>query len=389
MSFSLNLNMGKISKEALSVLNLSLCKGIGNFAINTLIAEIGCGSALFEPDVVKLRGVEGISEKMLETILNGPDKDTVSEELELMDRCSVRPIAITEDGYPESLKNLGMDAPPLIRVRGSYMERDQLAIGLVGSRNCTHYGRVQARRFAMSMAEKGFTIVSGHARGIDSHCHRAAMQAGGRTIAVLGCGLARLEKLSEPELALDIAENGALVSELPMKAPPLARHFPPRNRLISGLSGAVVVIEAGAKSGTLITARCAAEQGKMVFAIPGSVESSTSHGCHQLIRDGAVLAESPLQVIDEMGPMAAPVRIENTEHGAENKSETVNDPRQLTLNEREKTVIAAIEHEPRLLDDITEEAGLPPSVMTSVLLTLEMKGLITRLAGDRYVLGSV
>ncbi len=380
----------KMDTETFSLLRLSLCRGIGDYVINRLLEVFGSAEAVFDMERDELTAVEGISETLADRIEAGPGDGVMEAELDLMERCNTDLLAIGSVSYPEPLRHMGLDAPPLLRVRGDYIERDGLALGMVGSRNCTHYGRGQARRFAMELAGKGFTIVSGHARGIDTECHRAALQAGGRTFGVLGCGLARLAKLSEPELALEIAENGALISELPMEAPPLARHFPPRNRLISGLSAGVIVVEAGGRSGSLITARYAGEQGKSVFAIPGSVMSVSSRGCHQLIRDGAVLTENPAQVLEELGPLPAPVNISCVgEKDNTSDIELVEDLREMALNEREKQVLRVVEHEPRLLDDLVAEAGLPASVVSGTLMILEIRGLITRLEGDRYVRGGI
>ncbi len=378
-----------IDDETFAILKLSFCRGIGNFAVHGLMREFGTACEVFRRRRDRLQEVDGISTALAESITRGPLKEEIENELDLIERCNTTLIAIGDDRYPGMLRHLGDAAPPLLRVRGEYRNRDQLAVALVGSRNCTHYGRVQARRFSLGLIEKGFTIVSGHARGIDSECHRAALQAGGRTVAVLGCGIAQIDKLSDPELALQIAGKGALISELPMCAPPLARNFPPRNRLISGLSTGVVVVEAGRRSGTLITARFAGEQGKAVFAIPGNVESSSSRGCHELIRDGAILTENPRQVVDELGPL--PHAIEISEGGIDHKNdgkEVIDDPRQMSLNGREKQILNFVEHEPRLLDDLIEAADLPVSVISSTLMSLEIRGLVTRLEGNRYVRGS-
>ena len=377
----------KLDEETYALLSLSFCEGVGNLAVHRLLACFGSASKVLAAGRGELCSVEGLSEKLIASIRKGPDDGMLEDELDLLDRCHTELLAFGSDSYPELLKHLGEGSPPLLRIRGDYLSRDRLSVALVGSRNCTHYGRTQARRFSMALAEKGFTIVSGHARGIDSECHRAALNADGRTIAVLGCGIGRLEKLGDPELALDIAENGALLSELPMNAPPLAKHFPPRNRLISGLANGVVVVEAGKKSGSLITARCAGEQGRSVFAIPGSIMSASSRGCHQLIRDGAFLTENPNQILEELGPLPEPVSMHEDGEEAENdESEVVKDPRELSLNEREKKVLKVVEHQPRLFDDIIEDTRLSVSELSSVLMSLEIRGLVTRLEGNRYVL---
>ncbi len=375
-----------IDGETLALLGLSFCPGIGPLSIHRLLEAFGAAERVLELSRNELTA-GGVNGKVAEAVVRGPKKEDVEDELDLLVRCGTKLLGIHSRGYPEPLRRLGHDAPPLLRLRGDYLEQDRLAVALVGARNCTHYGRMQGRRFAMGLVDKGFTIISGHARGIDAECHRAALQAGGRTLAVLGCGLARLDSLNDPELALEIAESGALLSELPMEAPPLARHFPPRNRLISGLSTGVVVLEAGSRSGSLITARFAGEQGKTVFAVPGSVESAASRGCHQLIRDGAVLIESPGGVPQELGPLPSPVRMCGGEAGGADAL-AVEDPRETALNGREKRVLQAVEHQPLHLDELLEETELPVSLLSGALMSLEIRGLVTRLEGDRYVRGA-
>ncbi|MCK4374429.1 MAG: DNA-processing protein DprA, partial [Candidatus Brocadiae bacterium] len=259
----------------------------------------------------------------------------------------------------------------------------QLAVAVVGSRHCSTYGRQQASRLAADLAGMGFTIVSGMAYGIDSAAHRGALTARGRTLAVLGCGLAKAPSPGDEELALDIAENGALLSELPMEAPPRPGNFPPRNRLISGLSLGVVVVEAAGRSGALITARLAGEQGKAVFAVPGNVDSPTSRGCHQLIRDGAVLVENARDVVDGLGPLSAPIELAGRAH--EGPARPVEDARVMALNERERSILDLVGPSPRHIDEIVTETQLAPSIVSSTLLTLEIRGLIQQLAGQRYV----
>ncbi len=373
--------------ETAALLHLSLCRGVGALAIHRLLEKFGSAAKVMELDRKELTSAQGISTGLAEAILSGPEKERMESELDLLERCDTRLCAISSDSYPEPLRHLDRDAPPLLRIRGRYRDGDRLAIALVGSRNCTHYGRAQGRRFSMALAEMGFTIVSGLARGIDSECHRAALQAGGRTIAVLGCGISRLDALSDPELALKILENGALISELPMDAPPLARHFPPRNRLISGLSTGVIVVEAGIRSGSLITARMAGEHGRAVFAVPGSVDSPSSRGCHQLIRDGAILIERPGEVPEQLGPLASPVPVNDDEgtSPAGERTSMVEDTREMILNEREKTVLGAVQHEPRHLDELIDDTQLAVSLLSGTLMSLEIRGLVTRLEGDRYV----
>jgi len=382
--------MAHSETETLAALKLSLCEGVGGVVIHRLIEGLGSAEAALAAPVDRLCQVEGISEELARRIHRGPDERAVETELDFMQRGHVRLVPVTSEDYPLPLKHLDADAPPLLRMRGDYQRRDMLSVAIVGSRRSTHYGRTQARRFAMGLSGMGFTIVSGLARGIDAEAHRASLQAKGRTIAVLGCGLGMLDKLDEPDLALEIAENGALISELPMLAPPLPGHFPPRNRLISGLSLGVLVVEAGKKSGSLITARWGGQQGKAVFALPGNVDSPASHGCHQLIRDGALLVQDPRDVAEGLGPLSDPLELPAAA-GQEPSEEdtgrpmTVDDARALTLNEREKQIYGLIEQAPLHIDVVIAQSGLPASIVSSTLLTLEIRGLARQLPGQRYV----
>ena len=379
--------------EAEAMLRLSFCEGIGPVAVHRLLDVFGSAAEVLGASAGALRKIEGIGPETVSRIRKGPDPQKLERELDLAERSRTRFIPSTSPDYPHPLKQLGEDAPPLLRVRGDYRRPDMLAMALVGSRRCTHYGVSQARRFAMGLCGMEFTIVSGLARGIDAEAHRATIQARGRTLAVLGCGLSRLDALNDPELALEVADHGALISELPMRAPPLPRHFPPRNRLISGLSLGVLVLEAGKKSGSLITARWAGEQGKSVFALPGQVDSSASRGCHALIRDGATLVENPRELVEELGPLSDPLRLpeeesDDGEAGRDTSGRTVTDPREMTLNDREQTILETLGTSPLPVDSVIDSTGLPASIVSSTLLTLEIKGLIQQLPGGNYVRAS-
>jgi DNA processing protein len=308
----------------------------------------------------------------------------LEDELEALDRFKSRLVPFFSDEYPSLLKHLGPSAPVLLRVRGEYLPQDRLAVALVGSRRCSLYGRKQAGRFSCDLAGMGFTIVSGLAWGIDQAAHRGAIAAGGRTLAVLGCGLDQILGGREAELALDIADKGALISELPMGTPGRAGNFPARNRIISGLSLGVVVVEAASRSGSLITARLAAEQGRAVFAVPGPVDSSTSRGTHALIRDGAVLVESATDVADGLGPLDDPLPLPRGGREAEVESQPLQDPRVLALNERERAIYDLLSSSPIHIDQVLEAAGLPISMVSATLLTLEIRGIVTQHPGQLY-----
>lgn len=356
--------------ETLALLRLVLCEGIGNAAVHRLIEQMGSAQAALDAPHVRQQSRDS----------------AVEAELELTQKGRVRLVPFSSEDYPAPLKLLESDAPPLLWMKGAYERRDQLAVAIVGSRRCSHYGRGQARRFAASLASMGFTVVSGLARGIDSEAHLAALQAKGRTIAVLGCGLGHGCLAEQYELAREIAEHGCLLCELPMTTPPRPGNFPPRNRLISALSLGVLVVEAAARSGSLITARWAGEQGRAVFAVPGPVDSATSHGAHALIRDGAILVEDPRDVVEGLGPLSEPLDLPAGSEQPEGKM-TLEDARALMLNERERQLFDLLDNAPRHVDDIVAQTGLPASIVSSTLLTLEIRGLAKQLAGRRYVRG--
>jgi DNA processing protein len=374
--------MGEREDETVALLTLTMCKGVGSSTVFALVERFGSARAALAASLGELEGVPGITNDAVRGILSPPAEAAVARELELMERHRVRLVPYLSDDYPAPLKHLDRSAPALLRIRGDCRREDQLAVALVGSRRCTVYGRQQASRIAADLAGMGFTIVSGMADGIDSAAHRGALLAKGRTIAVAGCGLARALSGEGAPLALEIAENGSLMSELPMEAPPRATNFPPRNRLISGLSLGVVVVEAASRSGSLITARLAGEQGKAVFAVPGNVDSPSSRGCHQLIRDGAILVEGARDVVEGLGPLSAPVELCVRESEGPT---TVEDARVLALNERERGILDLLGPSPRHIDEVVAEADLPTSIVSSTLLTLEIRGLVQQLAGQRYV----
>ncbi len=374
--------MSEHEQEVLALLKLSLCKGVGNRLMFTLVDHFGSARAALEAPVERLASLRGISRDLARTLRNGPAPADMERELDLMERFATRLVPFFSDDYPPPLRHLEEDAPALLRVKGDYRPKDRLALALVGSRRATDYGRGMARRMAGDLAAAGFTVVSGLARGVDSAAHRGALAAGGRTIAVLGNGLAHELTPRRAKLAEEAASNGALISELPMTVPPLPGNFDPRNRIISGLSLGVVVVAAAARSGSLITARHAGEQGRAVFAVPGPADSPTSRGCHALIRDGAVLVTSAREVMEGLGPLSEPLELPE-EAGAPH--EPVRDARVMALSEREREVLRLLGSSPVHIDDVVGKTGLPPSIISSILLTLEIRGLVRQRAGQQYV----
>jgi DNA processing protein len=317
--------------------------------------------------------VPGIGAKLCRAIVdarNAPDASSLIEE------CKERRVDLllpSQERYPRLLKEIP-DPPGILFVRGEILPRDGLAVAIVGTRHATHYGLAQAERLGGALARAGFTVVSGLARGVDAAAHRGALEAGGRTIAVLGSGVLNIYPPEHVELAEKVIARGALVSESPPHREPFSGVFPQRNRIISGLSHGVIVVEAPRSSGALSTASHAREQGREVFAVPGRVDSRVSQGCHRLIRDGAKLVESIDDVLEELGPL---VEALPTASG-----QTIHHPAELNLNELEQQVLAAIQSEPTSIDQVIAACRLPPSQVLATLTVLEMRRLIRRPSGN-------
>lgn len=348
--------------------------GIGPRMTVALLARFGTAAAVFSAAPSELREVQGIGMKLSQAIARAPSRQDAADEIE---RCRQRGISILTPrmaGYPRLLREIH-DPPPVIFARGTIEERDSLGIAIVGSRHATQYGLQQAERLAGSLARAGLTIISGLARGIDAAAHRGALAAGGRTIAVLGSGLESIYPPEHVQLADDVAGAGCLLSEAPPRTQPVSGAFPQRNRLISGLSLGVIVVEASIQSGALITARHAMEQGREIFAVPGRVDSRVSHGCHRLIRDGAKLVETAEDVLEELGPL-----VEATSDAG---GQAVHHPAELLLNDLERQVLAAVSAESTSIDQVVGTSGLPTSQVLATLSVLEMRRLVRRVSGNR------
>jgi DNA processing protein len=282
-----------------------------------------------------------------------------------------RLLAWDDPAYPERLRQIA-DPPPALAIRGE-LAADALAVAVVGARMASEYGRRMAAELARGLAQAGIVVVSGLAAGIDAAAHRAALAAGGRTVAVLGTGIDRVYPSWHAGLAAEIAEQGALVSEFRCGAPPLAHHFPRRNRLISGLSLGTVVVEAAAQSGSLITARCALEQGREVFAVPGPADAPQHRGPHRLIQQGAKLITTVEDILVELAPaLVARVEAARTEAA------------EATLTGPERRVLGALGGEGRQVDEVIAHAGLPAASTLETLLALELRGLVVQRPGKRF-----
>ena len=309
------------------------------------------------------------------------DWSAVRRDRDALHRIGVGIVPIGTDPYPERLAAIA-SPPPVLYCRGDpdVLGRPQLAI--VGARAATRGGRERARAFARALAECGLVITSGLARGIDAAAHRGALDAGAPSVAVLATGPDRIYPRSNAELAGELLETGAVITERAPGTPPLPENFPRRNRLISGLCLGVLVVEASLRSGSLITARLAADEGREVFAVPGSVDSALSRGCHALIRDGAKLVESVVDVVEEFahlgGLQGPPVPSEPAAGDGSAGTDRC-------LGEPERNVLDAVGHDPVTLDRLVELTGLTPDRLSSILLSLELDGRLDLLPGSRYV----
>jgi len=353
-------------------LRLSLVSGVGPRMRRLLLDRFGSPRAVLEAAPSELRSVPGVGPKLMEKIVAADREINAEEEIEL---CRQHGIAILTDSspeYPRALREIP-DPPAVLFVRGRLKPEDGLAIAMVGTRHGTPYGLRQAERLAGSLARSGLTIISGLARGIDAAAHRGALAAGGRTLAVLASGVLSIYPPEHEELAEQVIAQGALLSEAPPRAAPRSGTFPQRNRIISGLALGAIIIEAGDRSGALITARHAMEQGREVFALPGRVEDRTSRGCHRLIRDGAKLIETADDVLEELGPLVAAVPRDD--------GQVIHHPAELLLNELEQQVLSAIHGDATSIDEIIAETGLPVQQVLSTVSVLEMRHLIRRLSG--------
>jgi DNA processing protein len=359
----------------IDALRLALVSGVGPRAWQQLIAAFGSPTRVLEAMPSELEAVDGIGPKLSQAIARARHEIDADDVFATCEREAIDVLLAGASGYPASLREIP-DPPGVLYCRGAIEPRDALAVAIVGSRHASLYGTSQAERLSGSLARAGFTIISGLARGIDAAAHRAALQAGGRTIAVLGSGLLNIYPPEHAELAKDITASGAVLSEAPLRMGPHRTLFPQRNRLISGLARGVIVIEASLKSGALITARHAMEQNRDVFAVPGRVDNHLSQGCHRLIRDGAKLIESADDVLEELGPLTRPVPL--------SEGETIHQPVEVTLNDLERQVLQTIDTSPTLVDQIITKSELPATQVLSTLTILEMRKLIRRTSGLHY-----
>ena len=365
-----------IGNETTAALCLNLVPGVGPRIYADLIDTFGSAAQVLSAAPADLRNVAGVGSKLVSAIVNAADTVNVDQQISICKDNNIEIVDRDSATYPVPLSEI-YDPPSILFCQGNLIPVDNLAIAIVGSRHATNYGIKTAARLAQGLAMSGITVVSGLARGIDASAHHGAMEAGGRTLAVLGGGHLRLYPPEHAKLAERITKQGAVLTESLPESAPKTGSFPRRNRIISGLSLGVVVVEAAQRSGALISARLAMEQGRDVFAVPGRIDNRMSRGCHRLLKDGAKLVESVDDILDELGPLATPTRIDS-------KTE-IRHPAELKLSDQESKVLNAINAEPTEFDLIMEQTDLPASRVLSTISVLEMRRLVKRVSGTALV----
>jgi DNA processing protein len=365
-----------LSAEVRELLTLSLVPGIGPRLTTALLERFGSAGAALRASVAELCTVPYITPRLAEALTQALAHSDATAELERMERHHVRLIALGTPEYPPSLANIP-DPPHLLYVRGTLTPADANAVALVGSRHCTDYGRRVASRLTTGLVRAGVTVISGLARGIDSVAHRAALQAGGRTLAVLAGGLSRIYPPEHADLAREVEASGAVLTEASMQRELQPGLFPVRNRIISGLSRVIVLVEAAEKSGALITASHAADQGRTVMAVPGPVEVSSSSGTNELIRKGAVLCRGVDDILEELHGVSAMAAAEKTAVPAPSGPPPGLDDAQCRIWEM-------LAEQARHPDELVQRLGLMVPQVSEALLMMEVKKVVRRLPGNRY-----
>jgi DNA processing protein len=400
-----------LSDEVKSLIHLSIIPGVGNQTIRCLLAAFGSAQRALTATSEELAQIDGLTRNARQRLVNGRSRVSLNRELELIQSHQCHIVTFEDETYPPLLKQID-DPPLLLYIKRQLPSQDTLSIAIVGSRSPTLYGRTTCHQLSQLLAARGVTIVSGFARGIDTSAHRGALEAGGRTIAVMGNGLSHIYPEENRDLADEILESGgALISEFPMTVPPMGTNFPLRNRVISGLTYGTLVVEASERSGSLITARLAAEQGREVFAVPGQIFSKLSQGTHRLINEGATLIHSVDDLFDGLPQnyveLAASIPPSSQSRDQEPPPlSTISHPRQLTLENLsqsedvldappapsvqltpdEGVVLSAIDSPTSHIDQIVRASQLPINRVSSILLTLELKGVVEQLPGKQFAI---
>lgn len=342
---------------------------VGNVTFRRLVEHFGAPERALSATETELAAVRGIQPAAVASILGHDYREAAEGECRAVRRAGATVVTLHSPDYPRTLLELP-DAPPLLYVRGE-LRGSETAVAIVGSRRASPYGIATTEKLARALARHGVTVVSGMARGIDAAAHRGSLAEGGRTIGVLGCGIDVVYPAENRSLFPEMAARGALVSEFPMGTLPMAENFPRRNRIISGISRGVLVVEAAEGSGSLITAQCALEQGRDIFAIPGNIHSMNSRGTHRLIKQGAKLVERVEDILEEL-----PGRVSTGQCPPAQS--------RVSFSPREAAVFSALSATPLHIDEITAKCALTVAEVSAILLRLELNGIITQYPGKLF-----
>lgn len=408
-------------ERMVAFLRLNAAPGIGPVTVTRLLREFsGDPTAIFTATRSRLMAVKGIGAAAATALRDPQYAEHAQREFELAATHNIQLIGLDDPDYPPGLRAID-DPPVVLYVRGKWRDTDTLSVAIVGTRHASVYGTDQAKRFARLLAQAGFTVTSGFARGVDTAAHVAALDAGGRTVAVIGSGLLDVYPPENRSLVSRVAATGAIMSEFALEAPPHAGNFPRRNRIIAALSLGTLVVEAAIKSGAMITARLAMEYGREVFAIPGKIDSDRHRGCHLLIKEGAKLVENLDDILVELGGIgealaaeraaerAASTAVAKTSASGNLFAEVVAGPSSseradgdetvetatptptlkqtlvASLSADERTAFEAIPDDPHSVDQLAQQLQWPIHRLTAVLTMLELKGFVRQLAGRHYI----
>jgi len=350
-------------------LGFNLVEGIGPARLRLLLDHFGGAEAAWRAEPGELKRA-GLDQRSLDNLLATRSKVSLDQEMERVAKAGATLVAWDDANYPPRLEEIH-DPPPLLYVKGTLEPADEWALAVVGTRRATVYGKEVARQLVGDLARNHITVVSGLARGIDAHAHQAALDAGGRTLAVLGCGIDIVYPREHAKLAASIVEHGALITEYPLGTQPEAGHFPPRNRIISGLALGTLIVEAGDDSGALITADYAIEQDREVFCVPGNIFNRSSRGTNKLIQQGAKLVLSVQDILEELNLTMVSQQVEARQIIPENATEA--------------TLLQHLSTEPTHIDELGRQVGLPIATVSSVLALMELKGMVRQVGGMNYV----
>jgi DNA processing protein len=353
---------------------LNMFEGIGPVRVRELLSILGSASAILTASREELVQAKGVGMNLAENLLRQVDTMDVEAEIRRAREAGAEIITRADEGYPEALTHIH-DPPMALYVKGTLVPEDRHAIAVVGSRRCTHYGIQVADRLSFQLAKQGYTVISGLARGIDAAAHQGAIKGKGRTLAVLGCGIDQVYPAEHAELAEAVRGSGAVISEFPIGFKPSRNSFPQRNRIVSGMSRGVLVVEAALGSGALLTVDEATDQGKLIFAVPGRIDNPSAGGCNHLIKNGAKLVQDVDDILDEFEYLLSP--------NPEGREDPEHVKPQVQLSEAEAKVLEVLGDEEMEQDHLIRASGLSASAVATALIMLEMKRQIISLPGRK------